>query len=141
MMDARAKRFGIDIIQGPLGHLSYDKRTLFESDTMKPKKPNAEQQHQLDLELVKTKPANRTEAKAHLAAQLRISKHKTQTSSKIRVNNFRGRKKVDFSKAEEDARKAMAKANATRFSEGEVESVETDRISESNKRWRGKTAD
>ena len=54
--------------------LFYDKRTLFESDTMKPKKLNAELQYKLDLELVKKKPANRTEAKAHLAAQLRISK-------------------------------------------------------------------
>lgn len=35
----------------------------------------------------------------------------------------------------------MAKANAVRFSEGEVESVDTERISESNKRWRGRTAD
>lgn len=108
---------------------------------MKPKKLNAEQQYQLDLELVKKKPANRTEAKAHLAAQLRISKHKAQTSTKIRVHNFKGRKRVDFSKAEENARDAMAKANAIRFSEGEVESVETDRISENNKRWRGRTAD
>lgn len=35
----------------------------------------------------------------------------------------------------------MTKANAIRFSEGEVESVDTDRISEGNKRWRGRTAD
>ncbi|KEL70234.1 hypothetical protein AC52_4902 [Escherichia coli 5-366-08_S3_C3] len=48
---------------------------------------------------------------------------------------------MHFSQAEEDARKAMAKANAVRFSEGEVESVDTERISESNKRWRGRTAD
>ena len=108
---------------------------------MKTKKVNAQQQYQLDLELVKKKPANRAEAKAHLAAQLRISKHKAQTSSKIRVHNFKGRKKVDFSKAEDSAREALAKANAIRFSEGEVESVDTDRISESNKRWRGRTAD
>ncbi|ENJ7986299.1 hypothetical protein AB2K81_003492 [Escherichia coli] len=108
---------------------------------MKPKKLRAEQQYHLDLELVKKKPANRTEAKAHLAAQLRISKYKTQVSSKIRVGSFKGRKKVHFSQAEEDARKAMAKANAVRFSEGEVESVDTERISESNKRWRGRTAD
>ncbi|EOQ31599.1 hypothetical protein OGV36_07650 [Citrobacter sp. Cb008] len=108
---------------------------------MKPKKLNAKQQYQLDLELVKNKPANRTEAKAHLAAQLRISKYKAQTSSKIRVGSFRGKKKVHFSKAEEAARAALSKANAIRFSEGEVESVDTDRISESNKRWRGKTAD
>ncbi|MEJ4056741.1 hypothetical protein RPM54_00585 [Salmonella enterica subsp. enterica serovar Oranienburg] len=104
---------------------------------MKPKKLNARQQYQLDLELVKKKPANRTEAKAHL----RISKYKLQTSSKIRVGSFRGRKKVHFSKAEEDARAALNKANAIRFSEGEVESVDTDRISKSNKRWRGRTAD
>jgi len=108
---------------------------------MKPKKLNAEQQYQLDLELVKKKPTNRIEAKAHLAAQLRISKHKAHISSKIRVNNFRGKRRVDFSKAEEAAREAMAKANAIRFSAGEVESVDTDRISESNKRWRGRTAD
>lgn len=107
----------------------------------KPTKPNAEQQHQLDLELVKTKPANRTEAKAYLAAQLRISKYKTQTASTIRITKFRGRRKADFSKAEAEARGAMAKANAIRFSEGEVESVDTDRISENNKRWRGRTAD
>ena len=61
---------------------------------MKPKKLRAEQQYHLDLELVKKKPANRTEAKAHLAAQLRISKYKTQASSKIRVGSFKGRKKV-----------------------------------------------
>ena len=108
---------------------------------MKPKKLNAKQQYQLDLELVKNKPANRTEAKAHLAAQLRISKYKAQTSSKIRVGSFRGKKKVHFSKAEEAARAALSKANAIRFSEGEVESVDTDRISDSNKRWRGTTAD
>ena len=108
---------------------------------MKPKKLNAEQQYKLDLELVKKKPANRTEAKAHLAAQLRISKYKAQNSSKIRVGSFRGRKKVHFSKAEDEARTALNKANAIRFSEGEVESVDTDRISESNKRWRGRTAD
>lgn len=108
---------------------------------MKPKKLNAEQQYQLDLELVKKKPANRTEAKAHLTAQLRISKHKAQTSTKIRVHHFKGRKRVDFSKAEENARDAMVKANAIRFSEGEVGSVETDRISENNNRWRGRTAD
>lgn len=108
---------------------------------MKPKKLNHAQQHQLDLELVKTKPANRTEAKAHLAAQLRISKYKEQNSSKIHFSSFRGRKKVNFSHAEDAARKAMDKANAIRFSEGEVESVDTDRISETNKRWRGRTAD
>ncbi|MGS6163917.1 hypothetical protein ACVGWB_18835 [Enterobacter mori] len=108
---------------------------------MKQKKLSAEQQYQLDLELVKKKPTSRTEAKAHLAAQLRISKHKAQNSSKIRVGSFMGRKKVHFSRAEEDARKAMTKANAIRFSEGEVKSVDTDRISESNKRWRGRTAD
>ncbi|MCG1030791.1 hypothetical protein J5S76_02245 [Bacillus amyloliquefaciens] len=108
---------------------------------MKQKKPNTEQQYQLDLALVKIKPANRTEAKAHLAAQLRIIKHKTQAASGIRVGSFRGRKKLDFSKAEEDARKAIAKANALRFSEDEVESVDTNRISDSNKRWRGRTAD
>lgn len=55
-----------------MGFLFYYKRTFFEGDTMKPKKLNAEQQYQTDLELVKKKPANRTEAKAHLAAQLRI---------------------------------------------------------------------
>ncbi|WFW80674.1 hypothetical protein [Citrobacter braakii] len=108
---------------------------------MKPKKLNAEQQYKLDLEVVKRKPANRAEAKAHLAAQLRISKYKTQNSSKIRVGSFKGRKKVYFSKAEQAARAALNKANAIRFSEGEVESVDTDRISESNKRWRGRTAD
>ncbi|WP_253378540.1 hypothetical protein [unidentified bacterial endosymbiont] len=108
---------------------------------MKPKKLNAKQQYQLDLELVKKKPANRTEAKAHLAAQLRISKYKTHTSSKILVGSFRGKKKVHFSKAEQAARAVLNKANAIRFSEGEVESVDTDRISESNKRWRGRTAD
>ncbi|MFU0882675.1 hypothetical protein ACM26M_15725 [Kluyvera cryocrescens] len=107
----------------------------------KPTKPNTEQQHQLDLELVKLKPANRTEARAHLAAQLRISKYETQTASQIRISKFRGRARADFSKAEAEARNAMAKANAIRFSEGEVESVDTDRVSESNKRWRGKTAD
>ncbi len=48
---------------------------------------------------------------------------------------------MHFSKAEEDARAALNKANAIRFSEGEVESVDTDRISKSNKRWRGRTAD
>lgn len=108
---------------------------------MRPKKLNAEQQYQLDIELVKKKPTNRTEAKTHLAAQLRIGKHKAKTSSKIRVNNFKGWRKVDFSKAEESALEAVAKANAIRFSEGEVESVDTDRIPESNKRWRGRTAD
>ena len=107
----------------------------------KPTKPNAEQQHQLDLELVKTKPASRTEARAHLAAQLRISKHNAQTASEIRISKFRGKKRPDFSKAEAEARVAMAKANAIRFSEAEGESVDTDRISESNKRWRGRTAD
>lgn len=108
---------------------------------MKPKKLNPAHQHQLDLELVKKKPANRTEAKAHLAAQLRISKYKAQNSSKIQIGSFRGRKKVHFSKAEEEAKRALDKANAIRFSECEVESVDTDRISESNKRWRGRTAD
>ncbi|EMJ5848819.1 hypothetical protein NAK94_000147 [Klebsiella aerogenes] len=108
---------------------------------MKPRKLNAEQQYKLDLELVKKKPANRTEAKAHLAAHLRISKYKVQASSKIRVGNFKGRKKVHFNKAEEETRAALNKVNAIRFSEGEVESVDTDRISESNKRWRGRTAD
>lgn len=108
---------------------------------MKPKKLSAEQQYKLDLELVKKKPENRAEAKAHLAAQLRISKHRAQALTKIRVGSFKGRKKGHFSKAEEDARKAMAEANAIRFSEGEVESVDTDRISEGNKRWRGRTAD
>ncbi|WP_243196743.1 hypothetical protein, partial [Enterobacter hormaechei] len=87
---------------------------MFEIDAMKPKKLNAEQQYKLDLELVKKKPANRTEAKAHLAAQLRISKYKTQTSSKIRVGSFKGRKKVHFSKAEQAARSALNKANAIR---------------------------
>lgn len=108
---------------------------------MKENKPNPEHQHQLDLELIKTKPTNRAEAKAQLVARLRISKHKAQTPSKIRIGKFRGKKRVDFSKAEEEARKAMTKANAIRFSEGEVESVDTDRISEGNKRWRGRTAD
>lgn len=111
---------------------------------MKPKTPtklNAQQQHQLDLELVKKKPANRTEAKAHLAAQLRISKYKAQNASNIRIVKFRSKRSVDFSRAEEEARVAMAKANANRFSESEVESVDTDRIAESNKRWRGRTAD
>lgn len=108
---------------------------------MKPKKLNAKQQYQLDVELVKKKPANRAEAKAHLAAQLRISKYKAQTSSKISVGSFRGKKTLHFRKAEEEARAALNKANAIRFSEGEVESVDTDRISETNKRWRGRTAD
>lgn len=108
---------------------------------MKPKKLNAKQQYQLDVELVKNKPANRAEAKAHLAAQLRISKYKAQTSSKISVGSFRGKKTVHFRKAEEEAMAALNKANAIRFSEGEVDSVDTDRISETNKRWRGRTAD
>lgn len=111
---------------------------------MKPKVPtklSAEQQYKLDLELVKKKPANRTEAKAHLAAQLRISKYKAQNASKITIGKFKGRRRVDFSRAEAEARGAMAKANANRFSESEVESVDTDRIAESNKRWRGRTAD
>lgn len=111
--------------------LIYAQWTFVESDTMKPKKPtkpNAEHQHQLDLELVKRKPTNRAEARAHLAAQLRISKHKAN-----------GRK--GFKSGVQEARAALSKANATRFSDGVVESVDTDRISECNKRWRGKTAD
>lgn len=45
---------------------------------MKKKKLSSKQQYQLDVELVKIKPTNRTEAKAHLAAQLRISKFKSK---------------------------------------------------------------
>lgn len=95
---------------------------------MKFKKLSPKKQYQLDVELVKSKPNNRAEAKAHLAARLRIQKYKNQ-----------GRK--GFRSGSEHARNALDKANAIRFSEGLVESVDTDRVSESNKRWRGRTAD
>ena len=85
----------------------------------------AKQQYHLDIELIKSKPTNRTEAKAHLAAKLRIQKCKGSKSDRGSMS----------------AKQSLDKANALRFREGVVESVDTDRISESNKRWRGRTAD
>ncbi len=62
---------------------------------MTKKKLNAKQQYQLDLELSQKKPANRTEGqKAHLAAQLQISRYKSDLLPKLRVGSFRGKKKV-----------------------------------------------
>ncbi|HBH8228895.1 TPA: hypothetical protein KXY69_004405 [Raoultella ornithinolytica] len=95
---------------------------------MKKKKPTPQQQYQLDVELVKTKPTNRTEAKAHLAARLRI-------------NKFKSKGRRGFNAAAKSARESLDIANAIRFDEGVVESVDTARISDSNKRWRGRTAD
>lgn len=85
----------------------------------------AKQQYQLDIELIKSKPTNRTEAKAHLAAKVRIQKYKGSKSGRGSMS----------------ARQSLDKANALRFGEGVVESVDTDRISDSCKRWRGRTAD
>jgi hypothetical protein len=95
---------------------------------MKKKKLSSKQQYQLDVELVKIKPTNRTEAKAHLAAQLRISKFKSK-----------GRR--GFNSAAKSAKESLDIANAIRFGEGVVESVDTARIPDNNKRWRGRTAD
>ncbi|HHL1934393.1 TPA: hypothetical protein ACQ2HX_003791 [Klebsiella pneumoniae] len=91
---------------------------------MKKKKLSSKQQYQLDVELVKIKPTNRTEAKA----QLRISKFKSK-----------GRR--GFNSAAKSAKESLDIANAIRFGEGVVESVDTARIPDSNKRWRGRTAD
>ncbi|HGE7088477.1 TPA: hypothetical protein ACGB3K_005218 [Klebsiella aerogenes] len=92
------------------------------------KKLSPKQQYQLDIEMVKTKPTNRTEAKAHLAALLRI-------------NKFKSKGRRGFNAAAKSARESLDTANAIRFGEGIVESVDTARIPDSNKRWRGRTAD
>lgn len=85
----------------------------------------ARQQYQLDIELIKSKPMNRTEAKAHLAA-------------KLRIQNYKGKK---AGRGTQNAKVSLEEANALRFREGIVESFDTERISDSSKRWRGKTAD
>lgn len=92
---------------------------------MKKKSLSANQQYHIDLELIKTKPANRVEAKAQLAAKLRIQK-------------FNEKNKKGGTKS---ARRSLVRANAIRFGEGMVESVDTVRVGDSYKRWRGKTAD
>ena len=96
--------------------------------SMKKVKLSPKQQHQLDVELINTKPKSRTEAKAQLAAKLRISKRKDK-----------GRK--GFKGGKVGAKQALDRANALRFGEGIVESIDTNRVSDSNKRWRGRTAD
>lgn len=60
---------------------------------MKPRKLNAEQQYKLDLELVKRSPLIAPRQKPIWQRTLRISKYKVQASSKIRVGNFKGRKR------------------------------------------------
>ena len=92
---------------------------------MKIKRLSANQQYHIDLELIKSKPANRTEAKAQLAAKLRIEK-------------FREKLRPVGTKY---ARQSLERANAIRFDEGKVESIDTVRIADCYKRWRGKSAD
>ncbi|MEB5922749.1 hypothetical protein [Franconibacter daqui] len=92
---------------------------------MKKNRLTARQQYQLDIELIKSKPMNRTEAKAQLAA-------------KLRIQNYKGKKAGGGAK---NAKASLEKANALRFGERIVESVDTERISDSSKRWRGRTAD
>lgn len=81
-----------------------------------------------DLEILKTPPKNRTEAKKHLAIRLRLLRTGALNSKSMQVL---------ASKAEQE----ISIANSLRFAEGIVDSVATDRVSESNKRWRGRTAD
>jgi hypothetical protein len=86
--------------------------------SMKKVKLSPKQQHQLDVELINTKPKSRTEAKAQLAAKLRISKRKDK-----------GRKGF---KGKVGAKQSLDRAN-TSFWGRIVESIDTNRISDSNK--------
>lgn len=81
-----------------------------------------------DLEILKTPPKNRTEAKKHLAIRLRLLRTGALNSKSMQVLASKAQQEISI-------------ANSLRFAEGIVDSVATDRVSESNKRWRGRTAD
>ncbi|WP_319870724.1 hypothetical protein [Hafnia paralvei] len=81
-----------------------------------------------ELEMLKTPPKNRTEAKKQLALKLKLVRSGALDSKSLRA----------LSKQSEQA---LLIANALRFDEGLVDPVSTDKTSDSNKRWRGRTAD
>ncbi|MGJ7252699.1 hypothetical protein [Morganella morganii] len=81
-----------------------------------------------ELEAIKLPPKNRTEAKQQLAIKLRLQKMGMFDDHS--VNN-----------QIKKAKHSLSVSHSLRFEQGIVDSVDTEKISESNKRWRGKTAD
>ncbi|MBT0462328.1 hypothetical protein ISO64_14320 [Morganella morganii subsp. morganii] len=81
-----------------------------------------------ELEAIKSPPKNRMEAKQQLAIKLRLQK--IGIFDDHSVNN-----------QIEKAKHALSVSHSLRFEQGIVDSVDTEKISDSNKRWRGKTAD
>lgn len=81
-----------------------------------------------ELDILKTPPKNRTEAKKHLAIKLRLLR-----SGALDMKSLQ--------EIEVESARDLSSANARRFEEGIVQPVTTDRIPTNKKKWRGKTAD
>lgn len=80
-----------------------------------------------ELEIINSKPRNRTEAKRQLALKLRLQKKGFFDDNSLK-------------NMAEKAKLSITVSNSLRFDEGKVDSIDTNRISDSNKQWRGKTA-
>lgn len=81
-----------------------------------------------ELEAIKSSPRNRAEAKQQLAIKLRLQKMGIFDDHSV-------------NRQIEKAKHALSVSHSLRFEQGIVDSVDTEKISDSNKRWRGKTAD
>lgn len=81
-----------------------------------------------ELEAIKSPPRNRAEAKQQLAIKLRLQKMGMFDDHSVNSQI-------------EKAKHALSVSHSLRFEQGIVDSVDTEKISDSNKRWRGKTAD
>ncbi|MBG3012092.1 hypothetical protein GHU01_03625 [Proteus mirabilis] len=80
-----------------------------------------------ELEIINSKPKNRTEAKRQLALKLRLRKKGFFDDNSLK-------------NMAEKAKLSITVSNSLRFDEGKVDSIDTNKISDSNKQWRGKTA-
>ncbi|WP_100160190.1 hypothetical protein [Proteus columbae] len=80
-----------------------------------------------ELEIINSKPRNRTEAKRQLALKLRLQKKGFFDDNSLK-------------NMAEKAKLSITVSNSLRFDEGKVDSIDTNKISDSNKQWRGKTA-
>ena len=80
-----------------------------------------------ELEIINSKPRNRTEAKRQSALKLRLREKGFFDDNSLK-------------KMKEKVRLSITVSNFLRFDEGKVDSIDTNKISDSNKQWRGKTA-
>ena len=80
-----------------------------------------------EIEIINSKPRNRTEAKRQLALKLRLRKKGFFDDNSLKNMS-------------EKAKLSITVSNSLRFDEGKVDSIDTNKSSNSNKQWRGKTA-